>query len=364
MISAVRAAPKSGFHGVRLGCGDIHALKRCFILTISLSLLDGPTSFVSAISVCYRQEVSPACRVPRDDGGFFPKLSGLAHRQGGDFGALDFEGLVAIVPFDGIVVAAPGGDGSGIHDGSFPAGLNVRAHGEGLGGIDRQDIAGSHRGGVAIAIFDKIAAVNFHAGNGGNVPTVDVPFRGHGGADGECGAAVGGAGEGLGGRRAAREEDHLVQGDIQRPVAVVPFYGDVGDGFGCDGPGKHVGALPNGEDVVAHVEVGAGNDADHVCGGDIALGAVAIEDIEPPATGVGDGGDVVAAAVPFRGDLVSLSRVIGKGTGAGGEKNHSEECGSDDEHHGAGRVGGLTAICVLEGSGRVKLSEEEQDRVR
>ncbi len=38
MISAVRAAPKSGFHGVRLGCGDIHALKRCFILTISLSL--------------------------------------------------------------------------------------------------------------------------------------------------------------------------------------------------------------------------------------------------------------------------------------------------------------------------------------
>ena len=38
MISAVRAAPKSGFHGVRLGCGDIHALKRCFILTISQSL--------------------------------------------------------------------------------------------------------------------------------------------------------------------------------------------------------------------------------------------------------------------------------------------------------------------------------------
>jgi len=39
MISAVRAAPKSGFLGVRLGCGDIHALKRCFILTIiSLSL--------------------------------------------------------------------------------------------------------------------------------------------------------------------------------------------------------------------------------------------------------------------------------------------------------------------------------------
>jgi hypothetical protein len=38
MISAVRAAPKSGFHGVRLGCGDIHPLKRCFILTISLSL--------------------------------------------------------------------------------------------------------------------------------------------------------------------------------------------------------------------------------------------------------------------------------------------------------------------------------------
>jgi len=38
MISAVRAAPKIGFHGVRLGCGDIHALKRRFILTISLSL--------------------------------------------------------------------------------------------------------------------------------------------------------------------------------------------------------------------------------------------------------------------------------------------------------------------------------------
>ena len=38
MISAVRAAPKSRFLGVRLGCGDIHALKRCFILTISLSL--------------------------------------------------------------------------------------------------------------------------------------------------------------------------------------------------------------------------------------------------------------------------------------------------------------------------------------
>jgi hypothetical protein len=38
MIPAIRAAPKSGFHGVRLGCGDIHALKRCFILTISLSL--------------------------------------------------------------------------------------------------------------------------------------------------------------------------------------------------------------------------------------------------------------------------------------------------------------------------------------
>jgi hypothetical protein len=38
MISAVRAAPKSGFHGVRLGCGDIHALKRCFILTISPAL--------------------------------------------------------------------------------------------------------------------------------------------------------------------------------------------------------------------------------------------------------------------------------------------------------------------------------------
>ena len=38
MISAVRAAPKSGFLGVRLGCGDIHALKRCFILTTSLSL--------------------------------------------------------------------------------------------------------------------------------------------------------------------------------------------------------------------------------------------------------------------------------------------------------------------------------------
>jgi hypothetical protein len=39
MISAVRAAPKNGFLGVRLSCGDIHALKRCFILTItSLSL--------------------------------------------------------------------------------------------------------------------------------------------------------------------------------------------------------------------------------------------------------------------------------------------------------------------------------------
>ena len=38
MIPAIRAAPKSGFHGVRLGCGDIHALKRCFILAISLSL--------------------------------------------------------------------------------------------------------------------------------------------------------------------------------------------------------------------------------------------------------------------------------------------------------------------------------------
>ena len=39
MILAVRAAPKSGFLGVRLGCGDIHALKRCFILTVSLSLV-------------------------------------------------------------------------------------------------------------------------------------------------------------------------------------------------------------------------------------------------------------------------------------------------------------------------------------
>jgi len=39
MISAVRAAPKSGIPGVRLGCGEVHALKRCFILTIiSLSL--------------------------------------------------------------------------------------------------------------------------------------------------------------------------------------------------------------------------------------------------------------------------------------------------------------------------------------
>ncbi len=38
MKCAGDAAPKSGFLGVRLGCGDIHALKRCFILTISLSL--------------------------------------------------------------------------------------------------------------------------------------------------------------------------------------------------------------------------------------------------------------------------------------------------------------------------------------
>ncbi len=46
MISAVRAAPKSGFLGVRLGCGDIHALKRCFILTIiSLSLYSFGTLF-------------------------------------------------------------------------------------------------------------------------------------------------------------------------------------------------------------------------------------------------------------------------------------------------------------------------------
>jgi len=38
MISSVRAAPKSEFLGVMLGSGGIHALKRCFILTISLSL--------------------------------------------------------------------------------------------------------------------------------------------------------------------------------------------------------------------------------------------------------------------------------------------------------------------------------------
>ena len=38
MTSAVRAAPKSGFLGSRLSCGDIHALKRCFILAIRLSL--------------------------------------------------------------------------------------------------------------------------------------------------------------------------------------------------------------------------------------------------------------------------------------------------------------------------------------
>ncbi len=43
MILAVRPAPKSGFLGVRLGCGDIHALKRCFILTISLSLYSRST---------------------------------------------------------------------------------------------------------------------------------------------------------------------------------------------------------------------------------------------------------------------------------------------------------------------------------
>jgi hypothetical protein len=38
MTSAVRAVPKSGFLGARLGCGDIHALKRCFILAISPAL--------------------------------------------------------------------------------------------------------------------------------------------------------------------------------------------------------------------------------------------------------------------------------------------------------------------------------------
>ena len=38
MTSAVRAVPKSGFLGSRLGCGDIHALNRCFILTISPAL--------------------------------------------------------------------------------------------------------------------------------------------------------------------------------------------------------------------------------------------------------------------------------------------------------------------------------------
>jgi hypothetical protein len=51
MISAVRAAPKSGFLGVRLGCGDIHALKRCFILTISLSLVPPKTGFSDFLDV-------------------------------------------------------------------------------------------------------------------------------------------------------------------------------------------------------------------------------------------------------------------------------------------------------------------------
>ncbi len=46
MTSAVRAVPKSGFLGSRLGCGDIHALNRCFILTISPALY--PRGFASA----------------------------------------------------------------------------------------------------------------------------------------------------------------------------------------------------------------------------------------------------------------------------------------------------------------------------
>ena len=52
MISAVRAAPKSGFLGVRLGCGDIHALKRCFILTISLSLYSFTDAVFRAVASC------------------------------------------------------------------------------------------------------------------------------------------------------------------------------------------------------------------------------------------------------------------------------------------------------------------------
>jgi FAD/FMN-containing dehydrogenase len=47
MISAVRAAPKSGFLWVRLGCGDLHALKRCFILTISQSLYSQHPTFLT-----------------------------------------------------------------------------------------------------------------------------------------------------------------------------------------------------------------------------------------------------------------------------------------------------------------------------
>ena len=59
MISAVRAAPKSGFLGVRLGCGDIHALKRCFILTTSLSLLLSVCHFILFILAHH-----PSRRVP------------------------------------------------------------------------------------------------------------------------------------------------------------------------------------------------------------------------------------------------------------------------------------------------------------
>ena len=62
MTSAVRAVPKSGFLGARLGCGDIHALNRCFILAISLSL------YSRAILDCARPlALWPESRMPQRD---------------------------------------------------------------------------------------------------------------------------------------------------------------------------------------------------------------------------------------------------------------------------------------------------------
>jgi len=52
MISAVRAAQKSGFLWVRLGCGDIHALKRRFILTISPSRYAFTDAVFRAVASC------------------------------------------------------------------------------------------------------------------------------------------------------------------------------------------------------------------------------------------------------------------------------------------------------------------------